>query len=95
MDMDNRGDRDFHPPVRTGTSPVGVLYDGDAMFEDDTACIIPECLCHAWFCTYFLSAARTAMKAFCGIWTWPTCFIFALPFFCFSRSFFLRVTSPP
>ena len=40
---------------------------------------------------YFLSAASTAMKAFCGIWTWPTCFIFALPFFCFSRSFFFRV----
>jgi hypothetical protein len=44
---------------------------------------------------YFLSAASTAMNAFCGICTWPICFIFALPSFCFSRSFFLRVTSPP
>ncbi len=44
---------------------------------------------------YFLSAASTAMNAFCGICTWPTCFILALPFFCFSRSFFFRVTSPP
>jgi hypothetical protein len=29
---------------------------------------------------HFLSAASTAMKAFCGVWTWPICFIFSLPF---------------
>ncbi len=44
---------------------------------------------------YFLSAASTEINAFCGIRTWPTWFIFALPFFCFSSSFFLQVTSPP
>jgi hypothetical protein len=44
---------------------------------------------------YFLSAAKTEMKAFWGIWTWPTCFMRALPFFCLSRSLRLRETSPP
>ncbi len=38
------------------------------------------------------SAAR---KASCGISTVPNCFIRFLPFFCFFKSFFLRVTSPP
>ena len=42
-----------------------------------------------------LSAQRTETKAFWGIWTWPICFIFALPFFCLSRSLRLRETSPP
>ena len=37
----------------------------------------------------------TARKAFCGISTLPTCFIRALPFFCFSRSLRFRVMSPP
>ena len=38
---------------------------------------------------------RTARNASCGISTAPTIFIRFLPFFCFSRSFFLRVMSPP
>ena len=42
-----------------------------------------------------LSARKTETKAFCGMFTLPNCFIFALPFFCFSSSFFFRVTSPP
>ena len=37
----------------------------------------------------------TAMKADCGTFTWPNSFILALPRFCFSRTFILRVTSPP
>ncbi len=37
----------------------------------------------------------TARNASCGISTAPTIFIRFLPFFCFSRSFFLRVMSPP
>ena len=37
----------------------------------------------------------TAMKADCGTFTWPNSFILALPRFCFSSTFILRVTSPP
>ena len=36
-----------------------------------------------------------AMKASCGIDTLPYSRIRALPFFCFSSSFFLREISPP
>jgi len=36
-----------------------------------------------------------AMKASCGMLTFPYSRIRALPFFCFSSSFFLRVMSPP
>ena len=36
-----------------------------------------------------------AMNASCGIDTLPYSRIRALPFFCFSSSFFLRVMSPP
>jgi hypothetical protein len=45
----------------------------------------------------FLSPSRlsTARNASCGTSTPPTCFIRFLPFFCFSRSFRLRVMSPP
>ena len=38
---------------------------------------------------------RTATKACWGIITEPTIFMRFLPFFCFSRSLRLRVTSPP
>ncbi len=37
----------------------------------------------------------TARNASCGISTAPTIFMRFLPAFCFSRSFFLRVMSPP
>jgi len=36
-----------------------------------------------------------AINASCGIDTLPYSRIFALPFFCFSSSFFLREISPP
>ncbi len=42
-----------------------------------------------------LSILRAAMKADCGISTSPICRMRFLPFFCFSRSFFLRLMSPP
>jgi hypothetical protein len=42
-----------------------------------------------------LSTFRAAMKASCGMSTLPNCRIFFLPSFCFSRSFRLRVMSPP
>ena len=38
-----------------------------------------------------LSILRAAMKADCGISTSPICRMRFLPFFCFSRSFFLRL----
>jgi hypothetical protein len=38
---------------------------------------------------------NAAMKASCGMLTFPYSRIRALPFFCFSSSFFLRVMSPP
>ena len=41
------------------------------------------------------SSCRTAMKASCGISTEPTCFIRFFPSFWRSRSFRLRVMSPP
>ena len=41
------------------------------------------------------SILSTAMKASVGIWTLPRLRIRFLPSFCFSRSFFLRVMSPP
>ena len=46
---------------------------------------------------FFRSESRfkTARKASCGTSTPPTCFIRFFPFFCFSRSFRLRVMSPP
>src|SRR5438445_12292556 len=42
-----------------------------------------------------LSTFSAAIKASCGISTLPNCRIFFLPSFCFSRSFRLRVMSPP
>ena len=36
-----------------------------------------------------------AINASCGMLTLPYSLIRALPFFCFSSSFFLRVMSPP
>jgi hypothetical protein len=42
-----------------------------------------------------LSIFSALMKACWGISTRPNWRIFFLPAFCFSRSFFLRVTSPP
>jgi hypothetical protein len=42
-----------------------------------------------------LSTFSAAIKASCGMSTLPNCRIFFLPSFCFSRSFLLRVTSPP
>jgi hypothetical protein len=42
-----------------------------------------------------LSTFSAAMKASCGMSTLPNCRIFFLPSFCFSRSFRLRVMSPP
>ena len=44
---------------------------------------------------YLLSARSTDTNAFCGIVTLPNCFIFALPFRCFSNNFFFREMSPP
>jgi hypothetical protein len=41
------------------------------------------------------SIFRAEMKASCGMSTLPNWRIFFLPAFCFSRSFFLRVASPP
>ena len=35
------------------------------------------------------------MNALCGTFTWPNSFMRALPRFCFSSTFILRVTSPP
>ena len=43
----------------------------------------------------FTVPLRTAMKALCGTLTCPNSFIRALPRFCFSSTFILRVTSPP
>ena len=48
-----------------------------------------------WFFLYHSSSLRTARKASVGIWTVPSWRIFFLPSFCFSKSFFLRVISPP
>jgi hypothetical protein len=42
-----------------------------------------------------LSTLSAAIKASCGMSTLPNCRIFFLPSFCFSRSFRLRVMSPP
>ena len=42
-----------------------------------------------------LPAFSTAMNALCGTSTLPIIFILFLPFFCFSNSLRLRVTSPP
>jgi hypothetical protein len=42
-----------------------------------------------------LSTFSAAMNASCGMSTLPNCRIFFLPSFCFSRSFRLRVMSPP
>ena len=42
-----------------------------------------------------LSIFSAAMKASCGISTFPNWRIFFLPAFCFSRSLRLRVASPP
>jgi len=39
--------------------------------------------------------SNTAMNASCGMFTDPMLFIRSLPFFCFSSSFRLRLTSPP
>jgi hypothetical protein len=41
------------------------------------------------------SIFKAEMNASCGISTFPNWRIFFLPFFCFSKSFFLRVASPP
>ena len=41
------------------------------------------------------SILRTARNASLGICTVPNCLILFFPSFCFSRSFFLRVISPP
>ena len=41
------------------------------------------------------STFKTARNASCGMSTRPTLFIRFLPSFCFSRSFLLRVMSPP
>src|SRR5690606_26212577 len=41
------------------------------------------------------STWSTARNASCGISTDPTCFIRFLPAFCFSSSFFWRVSPPP
>ena len=43
----------------------------------------------------YLAIYKTDMNAFCGISTLPTLRILFFPSFCFSRSFFLRVISPP
>ncbi len=45
---------------------------------------------------YASSPIRSAaINASCGMLTEPYSRIFSLPFFCFSRSFFLRLASPP
>jgi hypothetical protein len=44
---------------------------------------------------YSSSSLSTLMNAFCGISTFPTMRIRFFPSFCFSRSFFLRLISPP
>ena len=57
-----------------------------------------EAACNLFFIPflYFLSSSfRTLMKASCGISTFPTCRMRFLPSFCFSRSFFFLVMSPP
>ena len=46
-----------------------------------------------WFRHY--STCSTARNASWGISTWPSCFIFFFPSFCFSSSLRLRVMSPP
>src|SRR5664280_243861 len=51
-------------------------------------------LCEAPFGSHH-STFRTARKASWGSSTRPTFFMRRLPSFCFSRSFFLRVMSPP
>ncbi len=42
-----------------------------------------------------LLASSTERNAFCGISTWPNCFMRFLPSFCLAQSFRLRVMSPP
>ena len=44
---------------------------------------------------YLSSSFNTLINAFCGISTFPTWRIRFFPSFCFSRSFFLRLISPP
>ena len=46
-------------------------------------------------CHQFSSIFSAAMKASCGISTWPNWRIFFLPFFCFSSSLRFLVMSPP
>lgn len=47
----------------------------------------------AW--NYVSLIFKAAMNALWGISTWPKARMRFLPSFCFSRSFFLRVMSPP
>ncbi len=43
----------------------------------------------------YLSILNTAIKASCGISTFPTAFILFFPSFCFSSSFLFLEISPP
>ena len=46
-------------------------------------------------CGYSSPILKAAINASCGMLTFPYSRIRALPFFCFSSSFFLRLMSPP
>ncbi len=54
----------------------------------------PPCVIY-WSLVLYFSTWRMARNASWGISTLPTCFMRFLPAFCFSRSFLLRVMSPP
>ena len=59
------------------------------------ACSISQISGSCTIADQFSSILSAAMKASCGISTWPNWRIFFLPFFCFSRSLRFLVMSPP
>ena len=71
---------------------AGAFSHGAAERERRAGAARPRNWARASHCSPTLRIAR---KASCGISTLPTAFIRFLPAFCFSRSFFLRVMSPP
>ena len=84
---EGNGSRRF--PWRAPGKGVRADPDGDPPKKDDFSSFFV-------FESHFLySFLKTLMKTSLGTSTRPMDFIFFLPFFCLSRSLFLRVTSPP